>query len=73
MTSCTHHSTNIHGVPNRYFAKHQGYKQPKADKICVYGIYVLMKKTDNKGINKLTNSDSNECQLDSKTEHHDRE
>lgn len=73
MTSFTHHSTRIRGVPTRHFAKHWGYKLPKADKICPHGVYVLVEKTDNKVVNKLINSDSNECQLDSKTEYPDRE
>lgn len=39
---------------------------PMAGKIRSHGVYVLVEKTDNKGVNKSINSDSSECQLDSK-------
>lgn len=66
MASFTHHSTNICGVPTRHFGKHWGYKLPEADKICPHEVYVLVEKTENKGVNTLVNADSNVCQLDSK-------
>lgn len=47
-------------MPTRHFATYWGHK------ICPHGVYVLVEKTDNKGVNKLINSYSNECQLDSK-------